>query len=552
MYRVLCDSFLLYDDSLEEYKIFSPKVDLELNKTGSFTFTIYPDHPTYEFIRKMKSIITVYQDDFLLFRGRVLNDEIGFYNEKYVECEGEMAFLIDSVIRPYEFTGSITEFLQKLISEHNAQVDADRQFTLGNVTVTDAGETVSMTSNDYKKTWEVITESLINKYGGYVDIRRQENISYIDFLNDFTLLSAQKIEFAKNLLEMKRIRKGDEISTALIPLGAKLEGSEERLTIESVNDGLDYIFDEDAVKEYGMIFATNIWDDVTIASNLLRKAKAHLASLVNTPEIIELSAADLAAIDKTVTSFHVGTYVNVTSNPHGINQNLLVRKLSIDLLEPAANKLVLGGIVESFTAKTVSAFNVTVRDGKDGKDAAKAAYNKAVNAETAANDAASSADRNASDIVELASNAFTEIAKSQDSVLSTVSEQYYLKQDAERLVSEVSTQIEQTNEDVVIRFNQFNAELEGIVNGTDAEFEQIKKYIRFIDGRIHLGEIGNELELQIRNDRISFIQNGAEVAYLSNNKLYVVDGEFTNSLRLGNFAFTPRANGNLSFKKVGV
>jgi len=185
-------------------------------------------------------------------------------------------------------------------------------------------------------------------------------------------------------------------------------------------------------------------------------------------------------------------------------------------------------------------------------EAAKAAYNKAVNAETAANDAASSADRNASDIVELASNAFTEIAKSQDSVLSTVSEQYYLKQDAERLVSEVSTQIEQTNEDVVIRFNQFNAELEGIVNGTDAEFEQIKKYIRFIDGRIHLGEIGNELELQIRNDRISFIQNGAEVAYLSNNKLYVVDGEFTNSLRLGNFAFTPRANGNLSFKKVGV
>lgn len=537
MYQVLCDSFLLYDDSLEEYKIFSPKVDLELNKTGSFTFTIYPDHPTYEFIRKIKSIITVYQDGFLLFRGRVLNDEMGFYNEKYVECEGEMAFLIDSVIRPYEFTGSIAEFLQKLISEHNAQVDANRQFTLGNVTVTDAGSTISMTSKDYKKTLEVINESLVNRYGGYVNIRRQENVSYIDYLNDFTLLSPQKIEFAKNLLEMKRIRKGDEISTALIPLGAKLEGSEERLTIRSVNNDLDYIFDEDAVGQYGMIFATNIWDDVTIASNLLRKAKAHLASIVNTPETIDLSAADLASIDKTVTSFHVGTYVNVTSNPHGINQNLLVRKLSIDLLEPASNKLVLGGVVESFTAKT-SGINV--------------AYNKALNAESTANDAANSADRNASAIVELTSNAFTEIARSKDSVLSTVSEQYYLKQDAERLVSEVSTQIEQTNEDVVIRFNQFNADLEEIVNGTDAEFEQIKKYIRFIDGRIHLGEIGNELELQIRNDRISFIQNGAEVAYLSNNKLYVVDGEFTNSLRLGNFAFTPRANGNLSFKKVGV
>lgn len=536
MFRVYCDGFLLFDDGIENLKIYEPKIELELNKTGNFTFEIHPEHPYFEMVKKMKSIITVFQDDYLLFRGRVLNDELGFHNEKFVECEGEMAFLLDSIVRPYNFTGSISGFLQMLISEHNSQVDASHQFTLGNVTVTDSGN-ITRASVDYKNTLDVINESLVNMLGGFISIRRSNNVSFIDYLNDFTLLSSQKVEFAKNLLEMKRIRKADEIATALIPLGAKIEGTEERLTIESVNNGLDYIIDQDAVAQYGMIFATNTWDDVTDASNLLRKANAHLASLVNAPEIIELSAADMATIDETVESFHLGTYVNVTSNPHGINQNLLVRKLSINLLQPASDKLVLGGIVEPFTSKA----NETER----------AIYNKALNAEIIANKASGSASQNAAAIVELESNAFTEIAQTKDSVLSTVAEQYYLKADTDRLVSEVSTQIEQTNEDVIIRFNQFNAELEGIANGTDAEFEQIKKYIRFVDGRIHLGEVGNELELQIRNDRISFIQSGAEVAYLSNNKLYVVDGEFTNSLVLGNFAFVPRANGNLSFRKVG-
>ena len=85
---------------------------------------------------------------------------------------------------------------------------------------------------------------------------------------------------------------------------------------------------------------------------------------------------------------------------------------------------------------------------------------------------------------------------------------------------------------------------------TDANFEEIRKYIRFVEGKILLGEVGNELELQIANNRISFLQSNAEVAYFSNNKLYVTDGEYTNSLRLGQFAFLPRENGNLSFKKL--
>jgi hypothetical protein len=130
-------------------------------------------------------------------------------------------------------------------------------------------------------------------------------------------------------------------------------------------------------------------------------------------------------------------------------------------------------------------------------------------------------------------------------------DEVYLKSDTDALIESVSTQVTQTAEDVEIRFNEFSQDMDAVVAGQDAQFQEISKYIRFIDGNIVLGEEGNTLTLQIANNKISFLDAGAEVAYFSNNKLYVTDGEFLHSLQLGNFAFMPRSNGNLSFKKVG-
>lgn len=153
-------------------------------------------------------------------------------------------------------------------------------------------------------------------------------------------------------------------------------------------------------------------------------------------------------------------------------------------------------------------------------------------------------------VYNLEQNLESSITKSADDIISKVSESYYLKEDTDALVSSVSTTIEQTKNSFEIQFNQFSADIEAVANGTDAEFEEIKRFIRFVDGKILLGEVGNELQLEIANNRISFQQDGAEVAYFSNRKLYVTDTQVTHSLQLGNFAFMPRANGNLSFKKI--
>lgn len=534
MYKVYSDSYLIYSDTIESLKIKNAKLELEVNKTGAFEFEIYPNHAYYNKIKKLKSIITVYQDDFLIFRGRVLDEEMGFHNQKQVVCEGELAFLLDSIQRPYDFSGSITEFLTQLITTHNAQVESSKQFTLGNVTVTDPNNTIARSDIEYSNTWDVINKKLIELLGGYITVRHQNGLNYIDYLADFTSLSTQTVEFAKNLLNLKHFRQGGEISTALIPLGAKIKNSEgqdtdERLTIRSVNDDIDYIYNQAVVQQYGWLFTTQIWDDVTEASNLLTKGQAYLASIVNEYDSIELDAADLATIDRTVSSFHLGTYVRVKSNPHGIDQNFLVSKLSINLLNPASNKLTLGGVVQSFTEQ-------------------------ATNNEIVQKDMLNVVSQNVADtntrIYQTEQNLQSSIEASAENIILSVEEKHYLKDETDSLISSVRSSLEQTSSGFEMQFEKFNADIDDLIQGTDAEFELIKKYIRFTDGSIWLGEVGNELELKISNDRISFLQNNAEVAYLSNNKLYVTDGEYTNSLRLGNFAFVPRANGNLSFKKI--
>ena len=531
MYKVYSDGQLLYHSKLENLKLFDPTVELELNKTGSFGCIIYPDHPRYSTVNKLKSIITVFQDDFQLFRGRVLDDEIGWHNEKNIFCEGDFAFLLDSVQRPFTFSGTAAEFLAYVLNLHNVQVDASKHFQAGNVTV---DGTVSYDETEYLTSKETLEKALLEPFGGYLMTRFENGVAYLDYLAEITLLAPQSIKFGKNLLDLKRIRKGADIATVIIPLGAVTKDEEgndtgKRLTIESVNGGADFVQDADAIAQFGTIVKSVTFDGITDPAELKAAGQAHLAESVNQWETIELSAADLATVDKSFTSFHLGTQVNVESSPHGLKQRMIVSKLSIKLLDPGANKLTLGN--------TVAAFSDAVSGIANNQQMILQTVEKSVQAESEA-------------LANVERNMLASMQVVEGNIKTTVSESYTLKEDTEALISDVRLEVTQTKESYDMEFIQFRQDLDAATNGSDAQFEEIRKYIRFPDGKILLGEVGNELELEISNDRISFLQDGAEVAYFSNRKLYVTDAEILHSLQLGAFAFMPRANGNLSFKKT--
>lgn len=141
------------------------------------------------------------------------------------------------------------------------------------------------------------------------------------------------------------------------------------------------------------------------------------------------------------------------------------------------------------------------------------------------------------------------IQKNNDMIRTEVSETYYSKDEMDTQLGQVSTALEQTKNSFEMQFNSFQTDLENLNDDNTAKFQQIFKYIRFEDGNIILGESGNELTLTIENDQIAFKQNGQVVAYFTNNKLYVTDGEFVHTLRIGSFIYSPRPDGSLDFKK---
>lgn len=353
MYKIFADSTLIYDSTLEDYKIGKGSVTLETNKSGSFTFSVYPDHFFYDEFVRLKTIITVYKSGKIIFRGRILNDVSDYWNNKVITCEGELGFLQDSIVRPFDFTGTPKDLFKRFIEEHNSQVDAFKQFKIGNITVVDPNNYITRSSTEYESTISNINDRLTGtSLGGYLYITHGEDgteeIPTLNYLEDFTKVSSQSIEFGSNLKNYTKTVKADDIATVIIPLGAEVSEGE-KLTIASINDGKDYVQNDEAVALYGRIVKVVTWDDVTLASNLKRKAEEYLEESINQSITIELNAIDLHLLDHSIESFNVGDYIRVLSAPHNFDSVMLCNKQTLDLLKPENDSLTLGYTYTTFT-----------------------------------------------------------------------------------------------------------------------------------------------------------------------------------------------------------
>ena len=359
MYKIFADETLIYDSTLEDYKIGKGSISLEINKSGSFSFSIYPDHFYYDNFVRLKTVITVYKSGRIVFRGRILNDVTDYWNNKNITCEGELGFLQDSIIRPFSFSGTPEDLFKKFIEEHNSQVDEFKKFKVGTVTVVDPNNYIARSNSAYESSFTNLSSRLIeDSLGGYFYITHGDNgtdpIPTINYLADFIKVSSQNIEFGSNLKNYTKTVKADDIATAIIPLGHEVDDGDDntenpKLTIASVNGGKDYVYSAEGVALYGWIFKTVSFDDVTDASNLKAKAEAYLDSVVRQNITIELNAIDLHLLDRSIESFNVGDYIQVVSKPHNFADTLLCQKQTLDLLKPENDTITLGHTYSGLT-----------------------------------------------------------------------------------------------------------------------------------------------------------------------------------------------------------
>lgn len=358
MYQILCDDYVIHDPRIDELQVVNAKCELEVNKTGALSFQIHPLHPYYNVFHKHISQITLLQDEEVLFRGRVLNDDISFEKIKTIECEGELSFLLDSIQRPKTYTidnadKTIRSFLTTIINNHNSQVDDFKKFKVGNITVTyDDDEPLHFKAN-YDNTLSFINANLIENFGGYLIVRYEGNDKYLDYVTDYTNVCNQVIRFGKNIVDLKNTLKGENIYTAILPSGKSIEGVAP--TLKDLSDGTydgmiktgDYVYNPQGVNTYGWIWRHNDYKTVS-SKKLLTYALADLKKSVNVEFTLELTAIDLHLINVDIDRIKVGDSIRCVSEPHGIDLVMFVKSISINLDDPSKTsiKLVLPSQVQ--------------------------------------------------------------------------------------------------------------------------------------------------------------------------------------------------------------
>lgn len=138
--------------ALETTKLISPTLTREFGKAGSLEFTIPLGNVAHSALQKLKTVVSVEQDDKEIWQGRIMNHEQDFMLRQKVYCEGELAYLNDTDVPPYTAKDvTIRQFLDFLCKNHTSLTDSYKSFTMGNVTVEEQQRYVPVAEKCYMK-----------------------------------------------------------------------------------------------------------------------------------------------------------------------------------------------------------------------------------------------------------------------------------------------------------------------------------------------------------------------------------------------------------------
>ena len=357
MLEIYADGALIYDSRVPEAALLELKVTKALNKGGTATITVPPWHAAYNAMRSYRTLVEIYRDGHLIFRGRPLYPADTFDAIRTFTCEGERCFMQDGVLRgPYIYQDAPGDIFRDVVRQYNEQVDEFKRFEVGTVDVTDANDYILL-ENGEAEPISAVLDKLVERCGGYITFTDTEDGKRaIHWRAQLTRRSTQDIAFGDNLLDFTRTTANTELATVIVPYGAvKDENTGERYTIQDVNGGADYITaPDDVLALRGWIWKAVTWDDVTEPANLLTKAREYLADSQQMLTTLTLTALDLSVVDKTVDNFELGDIIKVHSRPHGIDgETYQLTEMTLDLLNPQNDTITLGKTVASLTGADV-------------------------------------------------------------------------------------------------------------------------------------------------------------------------------------------------------
>ena len=346
--------YLIYSAARADlgYSLIDPKISQQINKSGTFRFSIFDSHPYYDIIQPFDGLIKVYDGTDRIYCGRVLSCQRNFYRQKAVVCESELAFFNDVTLRPGTYLGTLADYFKSLLHTYNASATTARHFRFGSC---DMPGNVEIDRKNYTTVWREL-QSLITDHGGFFSTAvysgsGRSEITEISYTVDPGPEDTQKITFGKNLINLTDFISAQNFYNVMIPTGATVSGSV--VTIESVNGGLDYITPTGGVGVYGNVEKRVSFPDIDTPSALLTAAQTKLDEDAQAAQTLTISAMDLHLLDANVAAFRLGKQYRIVSPPHGFmpgtNNLYPLTKIELNLTRPDNSVYTFGTVKQTLT-----------------------------------------------------------------------------------------------------------------------------------------------------------------------------------------------------------
>lgn len=397
---------LLYRPNDPQALVLSPKLTREVSKGGSLVFTMTRDHAQYDMLQKLSTVVQVQRDGKEIWRGRVLKHEADFYKRRVVYCEGALSYFNDSSITPFNYKGTLRQFLQHLIDAHNDQVKSKMKcFQLGTVTAALGNLVVQFgdadqygVGEDYGKVWDILDKLVLKVFGGYFycgfDAATGYNVlNYCDQAVEAKRQTAQKIEYGRNLLNLSETTDATDLYTRIYPIGNKhtvdtskwyyklmwwrdpsKDKHEERWGIMEADSatvaqylpasGYSYNLEEGwiqndtAVQKFGII--TRIVElDTDSANDTFAAGVQALQQNYAMKTSYVIRAVDLVDAGYDTDRLDFSMYSHIISAPHSVDAVMLCTKLVEPLEKPAQKEFTFGMTRRTLTDRQVANMGTT-------------------------------------------------------------------------------------------------------------------------------------------------------------------------------------------------
>ena len=364
MYKIYSDSMLIHDQASPDKNIHlvDPVLSLQDNSAGKLEFTILPSNPGYNSITKLNSTIIVKKENKTIWSGRAIRENNDFFGRKNFTVEGALSYLNDTVQTTAVYTStSLENFIRAIIDNHNAKVPPSRQIQIGIITVSDYNDSYEYETY-MQSTWGVFNDICIDRLGGHTRIRYADgsDTPILDYLDDYPNTASQSIDFGKNLLDFTRGWDLSNLSTVIIPRGAMLEPTDESetdeyLTVESVNGGSIYVFNNQAYNTYGRIEKIVDFPDIDDPNTLLGAAELYVLYSQFDKMTMSVNAVDMHMFGvEDPESFNLLDEVRCVSKPHGLDRFFPITAIDIPIDRPQNVTYTMGSSAASSISSTVN------------------------------------------------------------------------------------------------------------------------------------------------------------------------------------------------------